>query len=454
MIPSRLPLFGNAACASSLIALAGAFSLSACTDNDHLPPTPAASTMEGGGVAGTPLTTQLNIAVIDSNTSAPLAGAEVFLGAGQAAHSVGTTDANGQLAISGLDGSGQVVSAKFASYASATWGLVKANRVTIPLEPQATAGGTVKVKLSVAGFADLPAPAAGEHRVTRFSFARPRGLEALEASLEGANSECTPSAGSTECTVTLDVPSDSTALLAVVAEGTDAGTPDDPTDDVLHMTHLGLRMAVDLTDGNAHDVSVALFDPSAVASASLQTSTGGKVSEVIGVPGISLNTQGQILLYPSLGAHVSSFLVPVASPALSNAKLWGVASSGDDDSAGWSRVYERGVELPLAASEMVALSTTSLLDVPTLTRGPSGSFALGAGGSLERIELATQAGEALNVLLFPSQDSFDLPSGILSAAPSSAALEAFDLEFDPTNFAFVDLARQSTRIAYGRNDSP
>jgi len=42
---------------------------------------------------------------------------------------------------------------------------------------------------------------------------------------------------------------------------------------------------------------------------------------------------------------------------------------------------------------------------------------------------------------------------VLSEEPSSLAVESFDLELDSSAFDFADLARQSTRIAYFRNDA-
>jgi hypothetical protein len=431
-----------------------ALAAAGCGSNGQDPQvTTVAST--DGGVSGGPLTDTLTVYAVDADSGQPMAGAYVSLGSGQSARKVGQTGGDGKLVISGLDGSPQMISVNAAGYAAASWGLVKSAVARIPLESMAAPPADTTISLSVPGWNDLPALPAGSYRIARFAFSRPRGLEALEAALDSAAPDCTQTQTATDCTATLNVPADATAVLAVIAEGTDAGTPDDTSDDTLTVTALGIETGLSLHEALSMALSLQLMDRTSLAQATLVTPAAGvgvnAFEDVIGVPGISLD--GQILLYPSLGAHSTSFLVPTASGPFVNAKLWAVGTANNGTDAAWSRVYERGIDPPRSSSDAIDLATTTFSDSPALTKTGPSSYMLTGDGNLERLEIATPSGQRLNVLLFPTQTEFEIPAGLLSEEPTSIAVESFDLEVDLSSFDFADLARVSTRIAYARNDA-
>jgi hypothetical protein len=423
-----------------------------CGDDDQRPQVTTVASATGGGVSGGPLTNTLDVYAVDADSGQPVAGAYVFIGAGPSAHSVGQTSKAGKLAVSGLDGAPQMVSVNAAGYAASTWGLVTSATATIPLESMADPAGEATVSLSIPGWNDLPPLADGSYRIARFAFSRPRTLETLEATLASAAPDCKQSSVATDCSVTLTVPADATAVLAVIAEGTDAGTPNDPSDDALSMTALGIQTGLSLHAALTTALSLPLLDRTSVAAATLATTPSGTAFEdVIGVPGISLD--GQILLYPSLGAHAKSFLVPTATGPFVNAKLWAVATASHGTDTAWSRVYERGIDPPKSASQAIDLTTSTFLESPGIVKIGASSYALSGDGNLERLEFITQSGERLDTLLFPTQTQFDIPAGLLSDEPISASIEGFDLEVDLGAFAFADLVSQSTRIAYTRADA-
>jgi hypothetical protein len=439
----------NGMCAA-LCALAAV----ACGDSDQRPEvTTTVASVEGGGVAGGPLADTLTVYAIDADSGLPIAGATVFLGPGQSAHKVGQTGSNGKLVVASLDGAPQMVSLSASGYASASWGLVSSAIATIPLESMASPPPNTQVWLNIPGWSDLPPLTAGNYRIARFAFSRPRGLDALEATLASAGPDCKQSDTPTTCSVTLSVPTDSTAILAVIAEGNDAGTPADTSDDVLSMTALGIQTGILLHDSIGSTFSLQLLDRTSVAQALLSTAApGGAVFEdVIGVPGISLD--GQLLLYPSLGPLATSFLVPTASGPFVNAKLWAVATADNGTDAAWSRVYERGIDPPKSASDSINLTTTAFIDSPSITKTAASTYTLTSDGNLERLEFTTASDEQLNALLFPTQTEFEIPAGVLDDEPASVSVESFDLEVDLTAFDFADLATQSTRIAYSRVDA-
>jgi hypothetical protein len=424
-----------------------------CGDGDQRPQVTTIAAPDGGGVSGGPLGDTLTVYALDANSGLPIANAYVSLGAGQAAHRVGQTGSDGRLVISSLAGKPQMVSVNAPGYAAATWGLVKSAVVRLPLEVVTDPPPDATVALTIPGWNDLPPLPEGSYRVARFAFSRPRGLETLEATLESAGPECLQAQTATDCAVTLSVPAGSSSVIAVIAEGRDAGTPKDRSDDTLAVTALGIQTGLTLHEDVRTELSLPLLDHTSVAPATLSTSAprGGQFQDVIGVPGVSLD--GQILLYPSLGPLATSFLVPTATGAFVNAKLWAVGTADKGDNAAWSRVYERGIDPPKSESEAIALTTSTFIDSPSCQKIGASAYSLHSEGNLTRLELVTPSGEQLNVLLFPTQSEFEIPAGVLSEEPSSLAVESFDLELDANAFDFEDLARQSTRIAYFRNDA-
>ncbi|HEX3777332.1 MAG TPA: carboxypeptidase-like regulatory domain-containing protein, partial [Polyangiaceae bacterium] len=419
----------------ALCAALCAISIVACGDDDQTPTVTTVPAADGGGVSGGPLMDTLTVYAIDSDSNAPIAGADVWLGAGQSAHKVGQTGSDGKLVVSSLDGSPQMLTVSAAGYAAASWGLVKSAVAQIPLESMASNSGTATISLSLPGWDDLPAPAAGNYRIARFAFSRPRGLEALEATLASAAPDCKETADApASCSATLTVPADSTAVLAVIAEGSDAGTPDDPSDDQLSVTGLGIETGLSLHNAITMALSMPLMDRTSLAPATLMTVNlgDGAFDDVIGVPGISLDSQ--LLLYPSLGSASTSFLVPTASGAFVNAKLWAVATANDGGGSGWSRVYERGIDPPEDSTDAISLATTAFIASPTVTKMGTSDYALTSDGNLQRLEFATPSGERLNALLFPTQSEFQIPAGVLSEEPNSVTTESFDLEVDLTSF--------------------
>src|SRR5882724_3996485 len=111
-----------------------AFSAIGCANDDQEPQIESSAPADGGGVSGGPLTSTLTVYAIDSESGPVISGAQVFLGVGQTAHPVGLTGPQGNLTVSGLDGTPQMISINAAGYSAATWGFVTSSIATIPLE--------------------------------------------------------------------------------------------------------------------------------------------------------------------------------------------------------------------------------------------------------------------------------------------------------------------------------
>lgn len=423
-----------------------------CGDGDRLPSPTLASSR--GGVSGGPLAGTLTVYAVDSDTGALISGATVWLGAGDDAKEVGHTASGGKLVRADLGDEPQTVSVRAPGYAAASWSSVKSSVVVIPLESQAERPSNAEVTVSIPDWSDLPPVAEGAFRVARFAYSLPNDLETLEAAPSDAMPSCRQLASgrSSGCSVTLSVPAASSALLVLIAEGRDPGTPDDPSDDELTMTRLGVTTELALRPDEPLSVSLPLLDPRFTAEAHIEgPSSTDVLQEVVGVPGITMG-DGQLLLYPSLGSGAKSFLVPTADGAFENATLWAVSTAGGGGGSDWSRSYERGIDPPSSPDANLTLTTSELLELPSIFPGLSSDYSLITSAATARLEFITPSGEELNVLLFPTRDTYVLPSGVLSEQPDTASIAALDVELDPTSFEFRDLPDLAKHIAYAHTE--
>lgn len=432
---------------SGILALASALSLVACGDGDRLPGD--ATDVPGGGLSGGPLGESLTVYAVDADSGRPIPSATVRLGTGERAYVVGQTSSGGKLTLTGMAGEPQFVTVSAAGYAAASWGLISAAVATIPLEATDVVPGMADVVISLPGWDAMPPPPEGKFRMARFAFSRPSGLAALEATADGPLPECRESAlGRSSCSLKLSVPADATTLMAVIAEGDDAGTAE-VSDDVFTMTGIGIVKNLQLRAWRTSTVTVGLLDDTQTARATIAHGPSSDIlKEVVGVPGITFDHQ--LILYPPLGSASSTFLVPTASGDFAGLKLWAVATAGNDTNTDWSRSYERGVPAPADSETPITLSTSGFLGLPTVDERAPSRFSVSSTTALNRLELMTPDGEELNALLFPPQTEFEVPAGVLAGHPTEISIEAFDWDLGPHSFAFQDLIGQTRRIAYAR----
>jgi hypothetical protein len=349
-----------------------------------------------------------------------------------------------------MAGEPQFVTVSAPGYAAASWGLITAAVATIPLEAMDVVPGTADLIVTIPDWEKLGAPPEGKYRLARFAFSRPSGLEALEATADGPLAECRASGElNGPCSIKLSVPADTTTVMAIIAEGDDAGTAE-ASDDVFTMTHIGIVTNLSLRAWATSSATITPIDGDRVARATIVQRPGGSdiFQEVVGVPGITLG--GQLLLYPPLGSMSSTFLVPTASGEFENLKLWAVATAGNGTATDWSRSYERGVAAPVDSTQSITLSTYGFLGLPSISELAPSRYTLSSSADLNRLEFTTPDGQELNALLFPPQTEFEMPAGVLAGHPTDVSVEAFDWQLDPHSFDFRALIGQTRRIAYAQ----
>ncbi|HEY2407166.1 MAG TPA: hypothetical protein VGI10_14240 [Polyangiaceae bacterium] len=422
------------------------------------PLAPGETPQPSGGVSGGPLGDTLTVFAVDSTTNAALAGARVLLGSGADAYDAGVTGADGRLVIAGLGATppAQTVTVSHAGYTAASWAGVSSATVTLPLTPPSPPDATTSVTVSIPGYEKLPTLPAGHYRVAGFAPSLPIDLQTLE--VDGAlSATCPASQSPTPCQATIDqVPLTAKTLLAVVAEGDDMGTPDDLSDDTLTMTNVGVSTGLTLSQHGL--VEVSMLSQDRVAYATIGVDHGSYAGDVIGVPGVTLGNQ--VILYPTLTGQLDTFMVPTAVGALSDSKLWAVATASPlatgaaggqtqplgASSSSWSRVYARGIASP-AAAQSITISTDSFLDAPSV-QPAGGTYSLAAANGLVRLEFSSGGVEQLDVLLLPGQTSFTPPVALGLTADQVGVLSFDVATLDTQSFSFSQIVGQAGRIAY------
>jgi hypothetical protein len=239
-------------------------------------------------------TTKLRVRVIDARSRDPLVGATVTSDAASA-----VTDALGQSILP----SGDVVAARASGFVTHTFVGAEAGALTIALEPL-TPPDVRTVTVELAGWSALRA-SEGDGLVARLSAGRDPRID-LEAP---GTATCIGS--DPECRVSFVVGARVRHAFAELAVIDDAGTPDDPSDDV--ETPFGFALGELVDDG----ATLARVD--AVVEVELDLRLPAGVDAIVGVPGVRIDDEVLVLAPTSR----DRFVLPV----LDGAAFWAIATS-------------------------------------------------------------------------------------------------------------------------------
>lgn len=237
---------------------------------------------------------QIRVRVIDARTREPLVGATVTSDDASA-----TTDATGESVLP----SGDVVGARMSGFVAQTFVGAEAGAFTLALEPS-TPPTTRAVTVELADWSALRT-SEGEGLVARFSAGRDLRID-LEAP---GTATCVGT--ETECRVTFAVGEHARHAFAELATIDDAGTPEDPSDDV--ETPFGFAIGELVDDG----ATLARVD--AVVEVELDLRLPAGIDAIVGVPGVRIDDE-VLVLAP---ANRDRFVLPV----LDGAAFWAIVTS-------------------------------------------------------------------------------------------------------------------------------
>ncbi len=388
--------------------------------------------VDGGGTRGAFAGTT-TVIVVDEH-GAPLAGATILGGEGDAARVLGHTDANGTLEVA--DAIDVVTATALGRHAVSVAG-ADAAVVTLALAPRYVA--TRVVNVSLPGWADVPLAGA--------DYLRARAGVLLDMTLAApaqpgdAMTECTRTEAGDACALRLAMPASSARIAVAIVRGTDPGTPDDESDDTLEPVGLALSDAFVPVEGM--DVPVSMLDRGALVQVDVSTEgVPSDLSAVVGVPGAS--TEDGVIVWPFSGAG----LVPaIAADASTH---WAIGDAQGAEAR--SRTIARGRRF----GDGDAITLDAWREPPSALAFEGGVMTTGGAraGELWEVSVADASGDvAWSGYLLDARSSIEPPSMV--SLPSTGTLRAtatvYESQAEELSFAGVEASwteRASRTMAF------
>jgi hypothetical protein len=475
---------------ASLLVLVGA---GACGGGNPLPTKTDPRMIPGGGIGDGPLRGALNVYVIDEDTRDVLSSAAVRVGAADEQEPCnGLTDSTGlarfdSSGAAAVDGGASAGACKLLTkpvtltvsatgHAPSTWIGVNGGNVTVALRAisapklgRATVGGTV------AGWDDLPAPAANHNRLAVVGASSnpalsdrannlDQGTRSVDVDVGGtpypvdiAANVCVrnsnPAALVDDCNWVLTTHTGAQAHFAILVDQDTKGTPDDDSDDTFTVTGWAIKTGLSFADGTTTNGEI--LQP--IADADMQTfsatfaSGPSGLDNVVGLPVLDLGSDGRIsIILPALNKTTMMTRVPKVTGPLAGAHYDLIASATDDPtkplpaSLAWLRVVD--------SSTTVAV--TSWLPPPTAIAMTGGMFSFTpvTGATVHGAELQTMDGQRRwSITIFDDTTSFTLPGlapdplplGTIRFVVSALRVPGVDVQ----NIVFDDLRDVLTDIS-------
>jgi hypothetical protein len=418
---------------------------------------PAIQPVAGGGTRGELLDKQLALVALDSRTDAPIAGAQIWLGEGTNATVVGSTDAQGELRVEGKaledalasDASVAVTAVK-AGFVTTSYVGVDRESATLALRSQVAEAELVEVRVHLQEFEPQAAPGAGKYRLGTAAVSR--APDFLDDDFASVRAEPPPPTCrwinlTTSCVLTLEASPGKHTIFALVALGTDAGTPSDPSDDSLEVTGIN-ALTVELPLERPDElVGLPKVKTQLTSLVVAPSAPPPGMDKVIGVPGI--NRSGDVMVFPNFPSEVSTWAVPVAQQEFAGEVLWGVATAASSDGSQRARVVRRGIQAPVdPASEPIDVSTSAFLDPTSVSVNDSElTVAAPPGTSIHRLKIR-RGGELVLEVLMIDATSFTPPASLVPAGSADAEVTSLEATAATDEFSLrktlLELNRDTT----------
>jgi hypothetical protein len=398
----------------------------------------------GGGIGDGAIDGVVNLYVIDDDSRAPIAGAEVRVGPVS-----GTTDATGLFVAEGVVGPQQVV-VKAPGHRSEMWVGANGANMTFDLEvANAPTPDRANLTGSIVGFTGLTvAPGHAKLAVIAYSATDDLGDPANEIPQSTADQNaCIATLATDPCNFTVTTRTGQVALIAAIFDRDLKGTPANPADDTQVLIGWASRQGIAVTA----NTNLTGQDLGLVPVAMQQTVTVDFGSPPASLPtvgalvGIDLGDDGvfQLPVFATPAAPTVLAPKPGAFSGATGYRLTGIANDGATSNAAQSVVLVRDLAGP-------TLAAGSWLSPPTavaLTRA-GGSWAPVEGATVHAVELSQGGTGVLNLTVFDGTtdvalpDLITLPSGSLAAAVNAIGADGLDV----TNFSLDADRDKLTRV--------
>jgi hypothetical protein len=307
-------------------------------------------------------TTPIEVTLVDRDTAEPVAGAELTGAKGTA-----VSDEQG-LARLLVDGTLQITA---DGYVPLSVNGIGTEELRLPLSPRPSRARTVRG--SIVGWEALPPLEDGHYRLAQIRGAELKDAARIheQAVLGASEASCIAHGAPEACDFELELHPDVGLVFAVVVEGDESGTPDDPSDDTLSGVGFALT-EVEPGDELLRDQGLRLLPAAELGRVLVKPGRAGDgiASQPVGVPGLSVDEQ--VLVFPSFAGMLDAYPVPLlaALPESDDSTLWGVALAADEDASSFS--VARGLSLDFASDDEQQVEVTGLRDAPALERSKGG----------------------------------------------------------------------------------
>ena len=405
----------------------------------------------GGGVGDGPIAGLLNIYVTDVDTRAPIAAANVRVGASAAASPcTALTDSTG-LAVMNAEScpalrGKQTLTAWAQGHVPST--LIGVNGANVTVTIRATAPAPVEtatVTGTITGWDGLAAPATGHQTlgIVGYSQTRDLGDRANELpqgtrpiTVTGVGSVgtinvqanvCVRNAAVSDCSWRLTTRTGAQAHYAVVLDQDTKGTPNDDSDDTFTAIGWAVKTGLNFAAGqNASGESLALLGDTEMRTLTVtMTSPPPGLDDVAGFPMIDLGSDGRVpITSPALDLTVTSTRVPALTGALAAASYDLLARAQDAKDKAQPSTLTWLHRVDAAAT----ISVAGWLTPPVGLSAAGGvySFAPVPGATLHSADLKTTADATVwSVTIFDDTTSFTLPG--LTPDPVPTGMVRFDV---------------------------
>lgn len=388
----------------------------------------------GGGVGDGEIDGEINVAIIDAQTDAPVVGATVEVGGEQR-----TTDTKGFVTFEDVEGA-QDVAVKASSYRNAMWVGVNGANVTIPLEAQTTTVAQAQLAGSIAGWDTIAVPQGNAKAAfVLTSQTDDLGDAANELDQTGRMQFCI--AGNS-CDWSLNSRTGSVTVLAVIVDRDLNGTPLNADDDTSKIIGWAYKSGVTVADGVSQS-GLVLNQVEAGNLETLQIDLGTpppSLTETTAIVGIEVSKDEviQMPLVEFLDPSTTSLLAPKRTVFGANAtyRLTAIAETASGDMGAQAIILRQGLTAgPLAAGTWLTPPTSV-----TATRS-SATWEPVTGAKAHSVTYSDAMNDILEITAFDSKTKqVDIPA--LVALPTSGTLtarvNALGADFDVNDFSLED----------------
>lgn len=388
----------------------------------------------GGGVGDGEIDGEVNIAVIDSQTDAPIIGATVEVGGTQK-----TTDTKGFVTFSDVEGA-QDVTVKAASYRSAMWLDVNGANVTIALQSQSTTVAQAQLAGTIAGWDAIAVPQG--HAKAAFvitSQSDDLGDRANSLDQTGRMQYCV---AGIECAWNLNSRTGAVTVIAAIVDRDLHGTLADPNDDTSKIIGWAYKTGVTVADGvNQSGLVLDQVEAGNLETVTVDLGTPPpsltQTSSLVGIE-ISKDEVIQMPLIALLDSSTTTLLAPKRTVFGANAtyRLTAIAQTASGDMGAQAIVLRQGLTTTTLAAGTWLTPPTGVSATRT-----SAAWEPVTGAKAHSVTFRDPTNELLEITAFNSKTkAVDIPA--LVALPTSGTLtarvNAIGADFDVNDFSLED----------------